>query len=722
MAMLAAQRANERSVKELKRTQRDKNSHELGIDGWMDSVAEERARYFQEDTDLEFSKEKQYLKRLMPDKLVMPQNSNTLKTPRNRQQSSLARQPLHRSMLAVDHTRSPPGNISLAVFDPASIRKSFAKAGEEIDRSPFKEGDKLPRVSSNAVHIDMQNFNGNTTFSNSKRTWKPQNGQLSKRSREQSSASVHRLYSRNNSVGKMDGDRQYEQNPNGMRKSMTAMTPMTRKSHKENTFPKRNQIARISISLADSPPIGRSKSNRHRSQLIPENTYRGDTMPRNLPERKNHHSVYDHGMTYSSRIYMNSLYGRESPPAWNQLERIPTVSAPNNNKIHIPVRVITNYRNPPRKISHRQQIEPSLTDDSLSIKTVPVQSFSRNQYENGLIESKSMNYLRNAPYANGFRECNTNTLSQVPPRKKTQNAPVDEFSLFHFKKLLASEVDPGDPRPLFKELRTIGEGSTSVVKLARHLPDNALIAIKKMSIPNQQRPELLINEAVLMRSFTHPNIVKMYSSYMINNELWVIMEFMDCGALTSVLTNIRLNEKHVATISIPILSALRFIHSKGIIHRDIKSDSILLSSDGRVKLSDFGFCATLTPQCPRRKSLVGTPYWMAPEVIARSPYNTLVDIWSFGVLVIEMIDGEPSLFNETPSVAMRLIRERFVPHLKHPENHSSELLDFMNAALTRNETRRASAAQLLQHPFLLSAGPPSYLRPLFRPILPFRPK
>ncbi|VDN98768.1 unnamed protein product [Rodentolepis nana] len=185
-------------------------------------------------------------------------------------------------------------------------------------------------------------------------------------------------------------------------------------------------------------------------------------------------------------------------------------------------------------------------------------------------------------------------------------------------------------------------------------------------------PSFLLFQAVLMRSFTHPNIVKMYSSYMINNELWVIMEFMDCGALTSILTNIRLNEKHVATISIPILSALTFIHSNGIIHRDIKSDSILLSSDGRVKLSDFGFCATLTPQCPRRKSLVGTPYWMAPEVIARSPYNTSVDIWSFGVLVIEMIDGEPSLFNETPSVAMRLIRERFVPRLKHPENVSAE--------------------------------------------------
>ncbi|VDO08010.1 unnamed protein product [Rodentolepis nana] len=150
----------------------------------MNNVADDRARYLHEDTGLEFSKEKQFPKKLVADKLATSKNSNIHKTiavnSRNRQLSSLARQPLHRSMLTVDQTRSLTDNISMGVFDPDSIRKSFAKGGEDIDRSPFKEGDKLPRISSNAVNL------------------------------------------RPIPVGRMGGDRLYEQNSNEMRKSMVS--------------------------------------------------------------------------------------------------------------------------------------------------------------------------------------------------------------------------------------------------------------------------------------------------------------------------------------------------------------------------------------------------------------------------------------------------------------------------------------------------------------------
>ena len=101
----------------------------------------------------------------------------------------------------------------------------------------------------------------------------------------------------------------------------------------------------------------------------------------------------------------------------------------------------------------------------------------------------------------------------------------------------------------------------------------------------------------------------------------------------------RLNEDQIATICRQCLEGLAYIHSEGVIHRDIKSDSILLCSDGTVKISDFGFCAQISPDCPKRKSLVGTPYWMSPEVISRLPYGTEVDIWSFGRSLILLFDS-----------------------------------------------------------------------------------
>ncbi|NWH82158.1 PAK6 kinase, partial [Piaya cayana] len=131
-------------------------------------------------------------------------------------------------------------------------------------------------------------------------------------------------------------------------------------------------------------------------------------------------------------------------------------------------------------------------------------------------------------------------------------------------------------------------------------------------------------QVVIMRDYQHVNVVEMYKSYLVGDELWVLMEFLQGGALTDIVSQIRLNEEQIATVCESVLQALSYLHSQGVIHRDIKSDSILLTLDGRVKLSDFGFCAQISKDVPKRKSLVGTPYWMAPEVIARIPYATEV--------------------------------------------------------------------------------------------------
>lgn len=146
-----------------------------------------------------------------------------------------------------------------------------------------------------------------------------------------------------------------------------------------------------------------------------------------------------------------------------------------------------------------------------------------------------------------------------------------------------------------------------------------------MDLRKQQRRELLFNEVVILRDYHHPNIVETYNSYLVNDELWVVMEYLEGGALTDIVTHSRMDEEQIATVCKQVLKALAYLHSQGVIHRDIKSDSILLASDGRVKLSDFGFCAQVSQELPKRKSLVGTPYWMSPEVISRLLYGPEVD-------------------------------------------------------------------------------------------------
>ncbi|XP_025049187.1 serine/threonine-protein kinase PAK 4 [Alligator sinensis] len=310
----------------------------------------------------------------------------------------------------------------------------------------------------------------------------------------------------------------------------------------------------------------------------------------------------------------------------------------------------------------------------------------------------------------------------APPQPRSPQREPQRVSHEQFRAALQMVVDPGDPRTYLDNFIKIGEGSTGIVCLATVRSSGKLVAVKKMDLRKQQRRELLFNEVVIMRDYQHENVVEMYNSYLVGDELWVVMEFLEGGALTDIVTHTRMNEEQIAAVCQAVLRALSVLHAQGVIHRDIKSDSILLTHDGRVKLSDFGFCAQVNKEVPRRKSLVGTPYWMAPELISRLPYGPEVDIWSLGVMVMEMVDGEPPYFNEPPLKAMRGVEAgglcllppapALMPLI--PPQVSPLLKGFLERLLVREPAARATAGELLSHPFLAKAGPPAAIVPLMR--------
>ncbi|KAK7060989.1 hypothetical protein VNI00_000724 [Paramarasmius palmivorus] len=311
------------------------------------------------------------------------------------------------------------------------------------------------------------------------------------------------------------------------------------------------------------------------------------------------------------------------------------------------------------------------------------------------------------------------------PRRR-EKKPADKEKEEDIVRRLKQICTDADPTKLYRNLVKIGQGASGGVYTAYQVGTNLSVAIKQMDLEKQPKKDLIINEILVMRSSRHPNIVNYIDSFLYKNDLWVVMEYMEGGSLTDVVTANLMTEGQIAAVSRETCQGLEHLHKHGVIHRDIKSDNVLLSMVGDIKLTDFGFCAQISdPAHAKRTTMVGTPYWMAPEVVTRKEYGPKVDIWSLGIMAIdspahqgglptEMIEGEPPYLNQNPLKALYLIATNGTPKIANPENLSKTFSDYLAATLSVDVDKRPTASELLQHPFFKLSEPLRTLAPLIK--------
>ncbi|KAH7825566.1 putative p21-activated kinase 2 [Monocercomonoides exilis] len=337
----------------------------------------------------------------------------------------------------------------------------------------------------------------------------------------------------------------------------------------------------------------------------------------------------------------------------------------------------------------------------------------------------------------------------VPP--PILDVPLPSQKAMQDKMIWDKYVKKGvDVEKEFPVRKKIGEGSSGFVYVALHRGER--VALKVLVLQEDTDYTSIINEIAMMKEsggygveeskevrearrkrereegeamekrgrFVKRNVVRFYDAFTVEREaeetrggattlirekqLWIVMEYLPGGSLTNLITiNGALPEPCIAYFCREILKALAFLHSEHRIHRDIKSDNVLLGLEGQVALADFGFCAQLTEEMQKRKSVVGTPYWMSPELIQGLEYDQKTDIWSLGITAIECAESEPPLMNLPPLRALFLIATRPPPQLKEKEKWSPLFHDFLSKCLSHNVNERWTAQQLLKHPFLSKA-------------------
>uniref|UniRef100_A0A8C3GBS3 non-specific serine/threonine protein kinase n=1 Tax=Cyclopterus lumpus TaxID=8103 RepID=A0A8C3GBS3_CYCLU len=275
------------------------------------------------------------------------------------------------------------------------------------------------------------------------------------------------------------------------------------------------------------------------------------------------------------------------------------------------------------------------------------------------------------------------------------------------------EDDLFDPAGIFELVELVGNGTYGQVYKGRHVKTGQLAAIKVMDVTGDEEEEIKAEINMLKKYSHHRNIATYYGAFVKKNppgmddQLWLVMEFCGAGSITDLIKNTKgntLKEEWIAYVCREILRGLTHLHQHKVIHRDIKGQNVLLTENAEVKLVDFGVSAQLDRTVGRRNTFIGTPYWMAPEVIAcdenpDATYDFKSDLWSLGITAIEMAEGAPPLCDMHPMRALFLIPRNPAPRLKS-KKWSKKFQSFIDSCLVKSHSQRPSTEQLLKHPFI----------------------